>query len=152
MWRGRTLSEERSYEPDEMDTGYIYYNENVIDHFLNPRNVGAVENPDGMATVGDPICGDFLRATIRVKDGRVCDFKFLTQGCPGAIATSSIATEVAIGKTLAEALELNDNDVINAAGGIPARKVHCSLLAIRALHEAIHEYLARNDNEKWDGH
>ena len=142
------MSEENSYEPDEMDTGYIYYNEKVIDHFLNPRNVGEVENPDGMATVGDPTCGDFLRATIRVHDGRVRDFKFLTQGCPGAIATSSIATEVAIGKTLAEALELNDNDVIKAAGGIPARKVHCSLLAIRGLHEAIREYLARNNKEK----
>lgn len=142
------LSEESTYEPDEMDTGYIYYNEKVIDHFMNPRNIGEVENPDGVATVGDPTCGDFLRATIRVEDGRVQGFKFLTQGCPGAIATSSIATEIAIGKTLAEALELNDNDVIKAAGGIPARKVHCSLLAIRALHEAIRQYLARHDEER----
>jgi len=152
MRRVETLPEERSYEPDEMDTGYIYYNEKVIDHFLNPRNIGEVENPDGVATVGDPICGDFLRATIRVEDGRVREFKFLTQGCPGAIATSSIATEVAIGKTLPEALELNDNDVVKAAGGIPARKVHCSLLAIRALHEAIRDYLARQGNGKGDGH
>lgn len=146
------MSEENSYEPDELDTGYIYYNDKVIDHFLNPRNIGQVENPDGIAIVGDPTCGDFLRATIRVEDGRIREFKFLTQGCPGAIATSSIATEVAIGKTLAEALELNDNDVIKAAGGIPARKVHCSLLAIHALHEAIRAYLARNDTGKSDSH
>jgi len=135
-----------------MDTGYIYYNETVIDHFLHPRNIGEVENPDGMATVGDPMCGDYMRVTIRVEEGRVIDFKFLTQGCPAAIATSSIATEVAIGKTLAEALELNDNDVINAAGGIPAKKAHCSLLAIRGLHEAIREYLTRNARKKGEGH
>ena len=140
------------YKPDEMDTGYIYYNEKVIDHFLHPRNIGEVENPDGMASVGDPMCGDYMRVTIRVEDGRVTDFKFLTRGCPAAIATSSIATEVAIGKTLGEALELNDNDVINAAGGIPAKKAHCSLLAIRGLHEAICEYLTRNDREKGEGH
>jgi nitrogen fixation NifU-like protein len=142
------LAEESSYEPDEMEPGYIYYNDRVIDHFLNPRNVGEIDNPDGMATVGDPTCGDYLRATIRVQDGRIRDFKFLTQGCPAAIATSSIATEAAIGKTLEEALDLNDNDVIIAAGGIPARKAHCSLLAIRALHEAIRQYLAQSNGEK----
>lgn len=146
------MSEERSHEPDEMDTGYIYYNEKVIDHFLHPRNIGEVERPDGVATVGDPVCGDFMRVAIRVKDGRVAEFKFLTQGCPGAIATSSIATEVAIGRTLTEALELNDNDVINAAGGIPASKAHCSLLAIRGLHEAIYQYMARGDTGKEDDH
>ncbi|MBW2056498.1 MAG: iron-sulfur cluster assembly scaffold protein [Deltaproteobacteria bacterium] len=124
----------------------------MIDHFLNPRNVGEVENPDGVGTVGDPTCGDFLRATIRVEDGRIREFRFLTQGCPGAIATSSIATEIAIGKTLSEALQLNDNDVINAAGGIPARKVHCSLLAIRGLHEAIRDYAERHGRQKGKGH
>jgi len=135
-----------------MDTGYIHYNEKMIDHFMNPRNVGEIEDPHGVATVGDPTCGDFLRAAIRVEDGRIHDFKFLTQGCPAAIATSSIATEVAIGKTLEEALQLNDNDVIIAAGGIPARKAHCSLLAIRALHEAIRQYLARSDKKEREGH
>jgi len=142
------LAEEHSYEPDEMDTGYIYYNETVIDHFLHPRNIGEVERPDGVATVGDPVCGDLMRVSIRVEDDHVVEFKFLTQGCPGAIATSSIATEVAIGKTLAEALKLSDNDVIEAAGGIPASKAHCSLLAIRGLHEAIQQYLTREDTEK----
>lgn len=142
------MAEEHSYEPDEMDTGYIYYNETVIDHFLHPRNIGEVERPDGVATVGDPVCGDLMRVSIRVEDDHVVEFKFLTQGCPGAIATSSIATEVAIGKTLAEALKLSDNDVIEAAGGIPASKAHCSLLAIRGLHEAIQQYLTREDTEK----
>jgi len=89
-----------------------------------------------------------MRVSIRVEDDHVVEFKFLTQGCPGAIATSSIATEVAIGKTLAEALKLSDNDVIEAAGGIPASKAHCSLLAIRGLHEAIQQYLTREDTEK----
>jgi len=146
------LADESSYEPDELDRGYIYYNEKVIDHFLHPRNIGEVENPDGVATVGDPICGDFMRVSIRIENDRVREFKFLTQGCPGAIATSSIATEVAIGKTLAEALELNDNDVIEAAGGIPAKKAHCSLLAIRGLQEAIGQYLKRNDETKGTDH
>ncbi len=122
------------------EVGYLIYNETLIDHFLHPRNVGEIENPDAMAVVGDPACGDFIRVYLKVNEGRISDFKFLTQGCPGAISTSSIATELAIGKTLEEALKLTDNDVIEAAGGIPARKAHCSLLAIRGLHEAILNY------------
>ncbi len=122
------------------EVGYLVYNETLIDHFMHPRNVGEIENPDAMAVVGDPECGDFIRVYLKVNEGRISDFKFLTQGCPGAISTSSIATELAIGKTLEEALELTDNDVIKAAGGIPARKAHCSLLAIRGLHEAILNY------------
>jgi len=122
------------------EAGYLVYNETMIDHFTHPRNAGEIENPDAMAVVGDPTCGDYVRVYINVRDGKISDFKFLTMGCPGAIATSSIATELAIGKTLEEALKLTDNDVIHAAGGIPARKAHCSLLAIRGLHEAILNY------------
>jgi nitrogen fixation NifU-like protein len=122
------------------ETGYLVYNETLIDHFMHPRNVGEIENPDAMAVVGDPACGDYVRVYINVRDGKILDFKFLTQGCPGAISTSSIATELAIGKTLEEALQLTDNDVIEAAGGIPARKAHCSLLAIKGLHQAITNY------------
>lgn len=122
------------------NVGYLVYNETLIDHFLHPRNVGEIENPDAEATVGDPTCGDFIRVYLKVEEGKITAFKFLTQGCPGAISTSSIATELAIGKTLDEALKLTDNDVIIAAGGIPARKAHCSLLAIRGLHEAIKNY------------
>jgi nitrogen fixation NifU-like protein len=122
------------------NVGYLVYNETLIDHFMHPRNVGEIENPDAMAVVGDPACGDFIRVYLKVEDGRISAFKFLTQGCPGAIYTSSIATELAIGKTLEEALKLTDNDVIEAAGGIPARKAHCSLLAIKGLHQAILNY------------
>jgi nitrogen fixation protein NifU and related proteins len=120
--------------------GYLFYNETLIDHFTHPRNAGEIESPDAMAVVGDPTCGDYIRVYIKVRDGKISDFKFLTMGCPGAISTSSIATELAIGKTLGEALQLTDNDVIQAAGGVPARKAHCSLLAIRGLHEAILNY------------
>jgi nitrogen fixation NifU-like protein len=122
------------------EVGYLVYNETMIDHFMHPRNVGEIEDPDAMAVVGDPTCGDFIRVYIKVKDGKISDFKFLTMGCPGAISTSSIATELAIGKTLEEALKLTDNDVIEAAGGMPARKAHCSLLAIKGLHQAILNY------------
>ena len=134
------MSENEATEELYEEVGYLVYNETLIDHFIHPRNVGEIENPDAMAVVGDPACGDFIRVTIKVKNGRISEFKFLTQGCPGAIATSSIATELAIGKTLDEALKLTDNDVILAAGGIPARKAHCSLLAIKGLHQAILKY------------
>jgi nitrogen fixation NifU-like protein len=129
------------------EVGYLVYNETLIDHFMHPRNVGEIDNPDAMAVVGDPTCGDFIRISIKVNEGRILDFKFLTQGCPGAISTSSIATELAIGKTLEEALKLTDNDVIKAAGGIPARKAHCSLLAIRGLQEAIVNYRKKRTGE-----
>jgi nitrogen fixation NifU-like protein len=138
------VKENEPYLPTEEgldeDVGYLVYNDTLIDHFLHPRNVGEIENPDAVAVVGDPSCGDFIRVYLKVEDGRISAFKFLTQGCPGAISTSSIATELAIGKTLEEALKLTDNDVIEAAGGIPARKAHCSLLAIRGLHQAIENY------------
>jgi nitrogen fixation NifU-like protein len=132
-------SKRNGNEPND-EVGYLVYNETLIDHFTHPRNVGEIENPDAMAVVGDPTCGDYIRVYIKVNDGRIADFKFLTMGCPGAISTSSIATGLAIGKTLEEALHLTDDDVIEAAGGIPARKAHCSLLAIRGLHQAILDY------------
>lgn len=134
------MSQNEDWDPIQDEVGYLIYNETLIDHFMHPRNVGEIENPDAVAVVGDPSCGDFIRVYIKVEDGKISAFKFLTQGCPGAISTSSIATELAIGKTLEEALNLTDNDVIEAAGGIPARKAHCSLLAIRGLHEAIQNY------------
>ena len=132
------------------EVGYLVYNETLMDHFMHPRNVGEIEHPDAMAEVGDPTCGDFIRVYLMVEGEKITVFKFLTQGCPGAISTSSIATELAIGKTLEEALELTDNDVIEAAGGIPARKAHCSLLAIRGLHQAIALY--REKQGKSSGH
>jgi nitrogen fixation NifU-like protein len=131
--------DEEVEQPNE-DAGYLIYNDTLIDHFMHPRNVGEMENSDAMAVVGDPACGDFIRVYLKVEKDRITAFTFLTQGCPGAISTSSIATDLAIGKTVDEALKLTDNDVIHAAEGIPARKAHCSLLAIRALHEAIQNY------------
>jgi nitrogen fixation NifU-like protein len=130
--------------PSDSDFGYISYNETVIDHFMNPRNVGLIDDPEGHAVVGDPTCGDYIEVCIKVEGKRIVDFKFLVSGCPGAISTSSIATELAMGKTIREAMALTDNDVIVAAGGIPARKAHCSLLAIRGLHQAIQDYLSKN--------
>ena len=130
--------------PSDSDFGYISYNETVIDHFMNPRNVGLIDDPDGHAVVGDPTCGDYIEVCIKVEEKRIVDFKFLVSGCPGAISTSSIATELAMGKTIREAMALTDNDVIVAAGGIPARKAHCSLLGIRGLHQAIQDYLNKN--------
>jgi nitrogen fixation NifU-like protein len=136
----------RREEPDS-DIGYLSYNETVIEHFMNPHNVGLIEDPDGQAVVGDPTCGDYIEVCIKVETEKIVDFKFLISGCPAAIATSSIATELAIGKTIEEAMALTDNDVIVAAGGIPARKAHCSLLAIRGLHQAIRDYLSKNSQE-----
>jgi len=130
--------------PSDSDFGYISYNETVIDHFMNPRNVGLIDDPDGHAVVGDPTCGDYIEVCIKVEGKRIVDFKFLVSGCPGAISTSSIATELAMGKTIREAMALTDNDVIVAAGGIPARKAHCSLLGIRGLHQAIQDYLNKD--------
>lgn len=138
-WRGLYQQ-----EPPDSDFGYISYNETVMEHFMSPRNVGLIDDSDGHAVVGDPNCGDYIEVCIMVKGERIVDFKFLMSGCPAAIATSSIATELAIGKTIQEAMALTDNDVIAAAGGIPARKAHCSLLAIRGLHQAIQNFLNKS--------
>ena len=133
----------RQEEP-ESDIGYLSYNETIIEHFMNPRNVGLIEDSNGHAMVGDPTCGDYIEVCIKVEGERIVDFKFLISGCPAAISTSSIATELAIGKTIDEAMAMTDNDVIVAAGGIPTRKAHCSLLAIRGLHQAIEDYLSKH--------
>jgi nitrogen fixation NifU-like protein len=138
-------------EESDPDVGYISYNERIIEHFMNPRNVGLIEDPDGQAVVGDPTCGDYIEVFIKVETERIVDFKFLLSGCPAAISTSSIATELAIGKTIEEARGLTDNDVIVAAGGIPARKAHCSLLALRGLQQAIQDYLSKNCRNRTEG-
>ena len=138
-------------EGSDLDVGYISYNERIIEHFMNPQNVGLIEDPDGQAVVGDPTCGDYIEVFIKVEAERIVDFKFLLSGCPAAISTSSIATELAIGKTIEEARGLTDNDVIVAAGSIPARKAHCSLLAIRGLHQAVQDYLNKNSRNRTEG-
>jgi nitrogen fixation NifU-like protein len=121
------------------------YSDLVMDHFSNPRNVGEVEDPDGVGEIGNPVCGDVMRLTIKVRDGRIADIKFKTFGCGAAVATSSMVTELVCGKTLDEALEISNKAVAEALGGLPPQKMHCSNLAADALHLAIEDYLARHD-------
>jgi len=116
------------------------YSEKVLDHFKNPRNVGELEDADAEGTVGNPVCGDMMTMYIKVKDDRIEDVKFKTFGCGAAIATSSMTTELAKGKTLDEALEISRQDVADALDGLPPVKMHCSNLAADALHEAIKSY------------
>lgn len=116
------------------------YSDRVIEHFLKPRNAGIISNPDGVGNIGDPACGDYLRIYITVQDNRIFDIKFEIFGCPAAIAASSMLTVLAKGKTIEEALQITDLDVIKALGGLPDPKVHCSNLGAGALHEAIQDY------------
>lgn len=120
------------------------YTDKVIEHFLNPRNVGRIADPDGVGTLGDPSCGDYLRIYIKVNDNRIVDIKFEIFGCPAAIATSSVLTELAKGKTLEEALEITDLEIVRALGGLPDPKIHCSNLGAAALHRAILDYSVRS--------
>ena len=119
------------------------YTEQVMDHFMNPRNMGEMENPSGVGTVGNAKCGDIMRIYIKVEDNVITDVKFKTFGCGAAIATSSKATELVKGKTLDEALTITNKMVMDALGGLPPVKVHCSVLAEEALHAAIQDYKDR---------
>ena len=116
------------------------YSEKVMDHFSNPRNVGEIENADGVGTVGNAKCGDIMRIFLKVEDGVIVDVKFKTFGCGAAIATSSMATEMVKGKTIEEALQVTNKAVAEALDGLPPVKMHCSLLAEEALHAAIADY------------
>ncbi len=138
---GMSSAENREAQPFQGPV--LFYNDTVIDHFTNPRNVGEMKSDeaDGYALVGDPSCGDQMKLWIRVGSGRITDIRFKSFGCPGAIATSSMATSMVLGKTLEEAAELTDDDVVRALGGIPEDKKHCSLLGIMALQKAIDDYL-----------
>ncbi len=119
------------------------YSQKVMDHFTNPRNIGEVENADGVGMVGNPICGDVMKLSIKVDGDKIVDAKFKTFGCGAAIATSSMVTELVKGKTLEEALEISNKAVAEALDGLPANKMHCSNLAADALHKAIEDYLAK---------
>ena len=116
------------------------YSEKVMEHFRNPRNVGDMENPDGTGHVGNPICGDIMELYIKVKDNIITDAKFKTFGCGAAIATSSMVTEMVIGKTIDDALEISNKTVAEALGGLPAAKMHCSVLAEDAIRSALTDY------------
>ncbi|MHA2063450.1 MAG: Fe-S cluster assembly scaffold protein NifU [Candidatus Thorarchaeota archaeon] len=119
------------------------YSDKVIEHFRDPKNMGKMEDPDGVGTVGNPVCGDMLRIFIKVEDGVITDAKIETFGCVAAIATSSVTTEMAIGMTLEEAKELTRKEVADALDGLPPQKMHCSNLAADALHKAIEDYESR---------
>jgi nitrogen fixation NifU-like protein len=119
------------------------YSEKVMDHFMNPRNVGEIENPDGVGEVGNPVCGDMMTFYIKVKDNRLEDVKFKTFGCGAAIAVSSIVSEMAKGKTLEEARKITPQLVADELEGLPKNKFHCSNLGAQALGKAIDDYLSK---------
>jgi nitrogen fixation NifU-like protein len=116
------------------------YSEKVMEHFQNPRNVGEIENADGVGEIGNPVCGDIMKLYIKVDDNRIIDAKFKTFGCGAAIATSSMVTELVKGKTLEEAEKISRNTVADALDGLPPVKMHCSNLAADALRKAIEDY------------
>jgi len=120
------------------------YNETVMDHFMNPRNMGEIENPDAVAEVGNNVCGDTMKIYLKIEDNRIVDVKFKTFGCGAAIASSSMTTELVKGKTIEEALKITNQQVSEALGGLPPAKQHCSVLAEDALRAAIEEYRKRN--------
>lgn len=117
------------------------YSEKVMDHFTNPRNIGEIGEADGTGEVGNPVCGDMMKFTIKVKDNRIEDVKYLTFGCGAAIAVSSMVSEMAKGKTLEEALKITNKQVAEELGGLPGNKMHCSNLGADALHKAIEDYM-----------
>lgn len=119
------------------------YSEKVMEHFMHPRNVGEMENPDGVGEVGNPVCGDMMAFYIKVQDNRLSDIKFKTFGCGAAIAVSSIVSEMAMGKTLDEAKAITSKLVADELGGLPKNKYHCSNLGAEALHKAIEDYLSK---------
>ncbi len=119
------------------------YSEKVMDHFTNPRNVGEIENADGIGEIGDAKCGDIMKMYIKVENDIIVDVKFKTFGCGSAIATSSIATEMIKGKSIKEALQLSNKAVVEALGGLPTHKIHCSVLAEQSIRAAIADYYTR---------
>ena len=125
------------------------YSKKVMEHFMNPRNVGVIENPDGVGEVGNPVCGDIMKIYIRVEDNRITDAKFMTFGCGAAIASSSMATELIRGKTLEEAWEVTNTAVAEALEGLPPIKMHCSLLAEEGIHLAINDYRRKKGLRPW---
>ena len=116
------------------------YSETVVDHYTNPRNVGKIEDASGVGQVGNPVCGDIMKMFIKVENNVITDVKFKTFGCGAAIASSSISTEMIKGKTIEEALALKNTEVVNQLGGLPPVKLHCSVLAEEAIHEAVADY------------
>ena len=121
------------------------YTETVMDHFMNPRNVGEIPDADGVGEVGNAKCGDIMKMYLKIKDDKIEDVKFETFGCGSAIASSSMATEMIKGKTLEEATAVTNKQVVEALGGLPAHKLHCSVLAEEAIKSAVKDYYDRNN-------
>ena len=121
------------------------YSEKVMDHFMHPRNVGVIENADGVGEIGNAKCGDIMKIYLKIENETIVDVKFETFGCGSAIASSSMATEMIMGKSIHEALELTNKAVAEALDGLPAHKMHCSVLAEEAIKNALKDYFARNN-------
>ncbi|HLD41095.1 MAG TPA: Fe-S cluster assembly scaffold protein NifU [Candidatus Omnitrophota bacterium] len=124
------------------------YSEKVMDHFLHPRNIGEIPDASGVGNVGNPVCGDIMRLYIKVDNEKIIDVKFKTFGCGAAISTSSMVTEMVKGRTIAEAMEITNKAVAEALGGLPAVKMHCSVLAEEALKSAIEDYRKKQQQVK----
>lgn len=120
------------------------YSDKVMEHFTNPRNIGEIADADGLGEVGNPVCGDMMKFTIKVRDNRIEDVKYLTFGCGAAIAVSSMVSEMAKGKTLEDALKITNKQVAEELGGLPGNKLHCSNLGADALHRAIADYMEKH--------
>lgn len=124
------------------------YTDLVMEHFTSPRNVGILEDADGIGKVGNPVCGDLMELFIKIREGIIEDIRFRTFGCGAAIATSSVATELVKGKSIEEALDVTRKDIAEALGGLPSAKMHCSNLAADALRSAIRDYYEKHPGEK----
>jgi len=129
-----------------MSDTYTLYNQTVMDHFMNPRNMGDLQDADGIGEVGAAACGDIMKISLKIKDGKIQDARFKTFGCGSAIASSSMATELIKGRSIEEALSFSNQEVVEALGGLPPVKIHCSVLAEEALKAALEDYLNRHPN------
>ncbi len=139
-WQARDPFELCHYD---LEGSKLEYSEKVIDHFMNPRNVGVIENADGVGRAGNPVCGDLMEMSIKIEDDVIADIKFRTFGCGAAIATSSMATELIKGKSIDEALEISNRAIAEALDGLPPIKMHCSVLAAEALRATLADYYTR---------
>ena len=126
------------------------YNDTVMDHFKNPRNLGTIEDPDGIGEVGNPICGDIMQIFLKIENNHITDVKFRTFGCGAAIASSSMVTELVRGKTLEEGWKVSNKVVAEALNGLPPLKMHCSMLAEEGIHAAINDYRKKNGLAEWE--
>ena len=127
-----------------MSDTYTLYNETVMDHFMNPRNMGDLKDADGVGEVGAAACGDIMKISLKIKDGKIEDARFKTFGCGSAIASSSMATELIKGRTVEEVMNFSNQEVVNALGGLPPVKIHCSVLAEEALKAALEDYMTKH--------